>query len=251
MIIMVIEISNYLARVEASQYSIFTQKFHFSVSKTLKKFNGDIKKTDNNNYLVCFTSVSDAVFCAQEVQYKFKYVTPKHQSFNRRLNIALVASKKFTKKDILTVTRMCEIVKNQLVISEEVKSLYESENEKAEIDQQLIRVLNSEEEKFLLKIMDHLESKWARPEFDVLTFSKAMGYSYSQFYRRLINLSGKSPNNFIKEFRLHKALEFLHAQKGSISQIATKTGFNSSTYFSTCFLDKYGIRPSKYVQQHT
>ncbi len=82
MVIMVIEISDFLSRVEASQYSIFTQKFHFSVSKTLKKFNGNIKKKDNNNYLVSFVSVDDAVQCALDIQYKFKIATtkflPKH-----------------------------------------------------------------------------------------------------------------------------------------------------------------------------
>ena len=146
---------------------------------------------------------------------------------------------------------MCEIVKDQLVISAEVKSLYERENEKAEIDNELIRVLSPEEEKLLSDVMEYVASNWTRSDFNVATFSKALGFSYSQLYRRLINVSGKSPNNFIKEFRLHKALVLLHDQRGSISQIAEKTGFNSPNYFSTCFLDKYGLRPSKYLQQHT
>ncbi|MEH6537714.1 MAG: helix-turn-helix domain-containing protein [Psychroserpens sp.] len=251
MVIMVIEISDFLSRVEASQYSIFTQKFHSSVSKTLKKFNGHIKKKDNNNYLVSYLSVSDAIQCALKIQYKFKYVTPKHKSFSRRLKIGLSASKDLNKVGITLATRMCEIVKDQLVISDEVKSLYEKANEKAEIDDQLIRALTLEEEKFLSDVMDCVESSWVKPDFNVTSFSKALGYSYSQLYGRLMNLTGKSPNNFIKEFRLHKALVLLHNQSGSISQIADKTGFSSPTYFSRCFLKTYGVRPSKYLQQHT
>ena len=154
MVIMVIEISNYLSRVEASQYTIFTQKFHSSVSKTLKKFSGNIKKKDNNNYLVSFQSVSDAVLCAMEVQYKFKYVTPKNKSFSRRLNIALSTSKKRSEAGFRLATRMCEIVKDQLVISTEVYSLYESENENAGIDKELFRVLTPDEEKLLNDVMD-------------------------------------------------------------------------------------------------
>ena len=146
---------------------------------------------------------------------------------------------------------MCEIVKDQLVISTEVYSLYESENENAGIDKELFRVLTPDEEKLLNDVMDLMETNWTNAGFNVTAFSKKLGYSYSQLYRRLINLTGKSPNNFIKEFRLHKALVLLHDERGSISKIASKTGFNSPTYFSDCFLQKYGIRPSKYVSQHT
>ncbi len=251
MVIMVIEISDFLSRVEASQYTIFTQKFHFSVSKTLKKFNGTIEKKDNNNYLVSYLSVTDAVQCALKIQYKFKYVTPKHTSFSRRLKIALTASRHLNEEAITLATRMCEIVKDQLVISAEVKSLYSKANEKAEIDNALIRALTPEEEKVLSDVMNYVESNWFKSDFNVTSFSKALGYSYSQLYRRLINLTGKSPNNFLKEFRLHRALVLLHDHSGSIAQIADKTGFSSPTYFSRCFLNKYGVRPSKYLQQHT
>ena len=39
--------------------------------------------------------------------------------------------------------------------------------------------------------------------------------------------------------------------ENTISEIAYETGFNSPAYFSKCFMDKYGILPSKYTQQHT
>jgi len=247
---MLIEISNYLSRVEASQYSIFTQKFHSSVSKTLRKFSGEIIRNDNNNYLVSFQSVSDGVLCALDIRYKFKYVTPKNKSFSRRLNIAVDISKNKNKEDIVLATRMCEIVKGQLVISGAVNTLYEIENEQAGIDKELIRILTPGEEKFLNDVMDLMEESWSKSDFNVTVFSEKLGYSYSQLYRRLLNLTEISPNIFIKEFRLHKALVLLHEQRGSISQIASKTGFNSSGYFSDCFVQKYGIRPSKYVRQH-
>lgn len=43
-VLMVIETSNYLDRLEANQFTIFTQKFHNSVSKQLQKFNGSVVK---------------------------------------------------------------------------------------------------------------------------------------------------------------------------------------------------------------
>jgi AraC-like DNA-binding protein len=255
-VIMVVEISNYFDRVEAEQYTIFTQKFHNSASKTIRRFNGSVVKKDNNSYLVSFESVSDAVRCALKIQFKFKYVTPKQDSFNRRLNIALSIGMPVTgntslfEDGVSLATRMCEILKDPLVISAEVNTMFENENRNAVIDKDLIKALTPAEEKFLINLMDHTESNWKSPSFNVQTLSKELGYSKSQLYRKLINLTGKSPNHFIREFRLHKALDLLHRQEGNISEIAYETGFNSPTYFSKCFLDKYRILPSRYLQQH-
>ena len=256
-ILMIIETSNYLNRLEANQYSIFTQKFHLSVSKTLKKFDGIVLKKDNNSYLVTFKSISDAVLCALKIQYKFKYVTPKFDASNRRLAIALNVSNParngdvyFEKATILT-RRMCEVVKDQLVVSSAIKTLYKGDSKEAIIDKEFIRVLSTSEEKFLTKLMDYFEIFWDKPGFNVANLSFELDYSESQLYRKMKRLTGKSSVEFMREFKLHKALNLLHDREGSISEIALKTGFNSATYFTKCFKDKYGILPSKYVQQHT
>lgn len=255
-VVMVIETSNYLNRLEANQFTLFAQKFHNNVSRTFKKFNGRVVKKDNNTYLVSFKSVTDAVLCALKIQFQFKYVTPKLDSTTRRLNIALSSGIPITKKEsifedtITLATRMCNIVKEQLVITTEVKLLYESENRNAAIDSKMIKILKPNEEKFLTELIDFVEQTWNKPNFNVNDFSKALGLSKSQLYRKLTKLTGQPPNNFLKEFRLHKALNLLYKQNGNISEIAFETGFNSAAYFSKCFLDKYGMLPSKYIQQH-
>jgi len=255
-VIMLIETSNYLNRLEAGQFSVFSQKFHNSVSKSLKQFRGSVVKKNNNSYLISFKSVTDAVLCALKIQYKFKYVMPKFDAVNRRLSISLSSGAPVTDKNnifedtILLATRMCEIIKGELVISSEVKSLYESENRNLVIDESLIRYLKPEEELFVNQLMDYIENCWNKPNFNVDSFSKDLGYSKSQLYRKLKHLTGKSSNNFLRDFRLDKALSLLHKSYGNISEIAYETGFNSPAYFSKCFYDKYGILPSKYVQQH-
>ena len=255
-VVMVIETSNYLNRVEGNQFTIFAQKFHNSVVKTLKRFSGRVVKKNNNSYLISFKSVSDAVSCALKIQYKLKYVTPKSDPTSRILKIGLstgipVTDKENIFEDAITLsTRICDVVKEQLVISAEVNDLYESENRNAIIDKNLIHVLKPSEEKFLTHLMDYTEKFWNKHSFNVETFSSELGYSKSQLYRKLKNLTGKSPNNFLREFRLQKALNLLFKQKGNISEIAYETGFNSPAYFTKCFMNTYGILPSKYLQQH-
>jgi len=255
-VIMVIETSNYLNRIEANQYSIFTQKFHNSVSKTFAQFEGSIVKQNNNSYLISFKSVTNAIFCALKIQANFKYITPKFDVQNRILKIGIDAGAPVTSKNnlfeetITSATRMCEIVKYQIAISQEIQSLYESENRNAFIDKEQIYTLTSDEHQFLTQLMDYVEGVWNDPELDVSGFSKALGYSKSQFYRKLTALTGKSPNTFLRDYRLNRSLKLLHEQRGNISEIAFQTGFNSLAYFSECFKSKFKILPSKYIQQH-
>lgn len=255
-VLMVIKTSNYLNRLESNQFTIFTQKFHNSVAKRLQQFNGSIVKKDNNNYLVSFKSVTDAVLCAQKIQFQYKYVTPKFDQSNRMLKIALSAGTPVTNKNnifeeaITLATHMCDIIQGSFIITSEVNALYESENRHATIDKEQVRILSYDEERFLTQLMDFIKRVWNYPDFNVSNFSKSMTYSKSQLNRKIKKLTGQSPNAFIKEFRLHQALQLLHKQYGNISEIAYETGFNSSNYFSKCFFDKYHILPSKYIQQH-
>lgn len=255
-IIMVIETSNYLDRIEANQFNVFTQKFHNSVSKTLKQFEGSIVKQDNTSYLVSFKSVTNGILCALKIQANIKYITPKFVKSYRNLKIGLASGIPVTNKDhifedaIILSTRMCEIIKDQIVVSNEIKALYESENRHTYIDEKLIRTLTPKEERFLTELMDFIESIWQNSNFNITEFNKALGYSKSQIYRKLKNLTDKSPNTFIRDYRLDKALKLLHDQKGNISEIAFETGFNSLAYFSKCFKSRFGLLPSKYIQQH-
>jgi AraC-like DNA-binding protein len=59
-----------------------------------------------------------------------------------------------------------------------------------------------------------------------------------------MHLVGKSPNIFLRDYRLNKAFELLEKQRSNISEIAYQTGFSSPAYFSKCFHKKYGILPS-------
>ena len=255
-VFMIIETSDYLRRVEGNQFSIFTQKFHNSVSKTIKQFNGSIEKSDNNSYWLWFESVTDAVLCALQIQYKFKYVTPKNESFKRRLNVALAVSNSEDKVALSEeaikklAIRMCEVVQGELVFSSEVVAQYEIENKNAKIDKQLVRVLSVSEASFLTQVMDYIEMNWQDASFSVSKWGSELGIGKSRLYRTMMRLTGKSPSHFIREFRLHEALSALHDRSGTITEIAKSSGFMSPSYFSKCFFEKYGILPSKYVQQH-
>jgi AraC-like DNA-binding protein len=61
----------------------------------------------------------------------------------------------------------------------------------------------------------------------------------------VIAITGRSPVSFIRDIRLNKALSLIRENKYNLSEIALEVGYNSPSYFSKCFQEKYGIQPSK------
>ena len=248
--IMVIETSDYLHRLEANQFNLFTQKLHNGISNLMDKFRGTILKHNDNTYIVSFSTVTNAVLCGLKLKSNFKYITPKFDKSIRDLKLG-IAEGKSTKSKVLA-TRMCEIVVNdKFVISEAVKIAYEKENSNSFINRGDIKILKSTEASFLRDLMNYVEKIWNDSSFNVSNFSKELGLSSSQFYRRLKNLTGKSPSIFLRDYRLKRAMIMLHYKKGNVTKISERTGFNSPAYFSKCFKETFNILPSKYMQQHT
>lgn len=247
--IMVIETSDFLHRLEANQFNLFTQKLHNGISNLLNKFQGTVLKHNDNTYEVTFDTVTNAVLCGLKLKTNFKYITPKFDKSIRDLKLGITQGKSTTSR--VLATRMCEIVvKDKFVISQTVKTAYEKENRNNFINRDDIKILKTAEAQFLTQLMDYVETIWNDASFNVSNFSKHLGLSTSQFYRKLKQLTGKSPSTFLRDFRLKRAMLMLHYRKGNITEIAEKSGFNSLTYFSKCFRDAFHILPSKYIQQH-
>jgi len=250
-IVMVIETSDYLHRLEANQFNLFTQKLHNSISKTLNRFNGEIITHNDNMYVVSFDMVTNSILSALKLQSDFKYITPKFDKSIRNLKIGIAIQNDGTINDTtLLATRMCEVVKDQIVITSNLKRKYEKENSNIFINEDHIRTLKPSEELFLTNLMNHLEVVWNDIDFSLDDLKGLLSYSKSQIYRRILSLSGKPPSVFIKDYRLNQALQLIHKRRGSIGEIANRSGFRSATYFSKCFKDKFRILASKYAQQH-
>lgn len=248
--IMVLETSDYLNRLEANQFNLFTQKLHNGISNALGKFNGNIIKHNDNTYVVSFNNVTDAILCALKLQYNFKYLTPKFDKSIRRLKMG-IAMENGGGNGISLATRMCEIVKNQIVIENAVKMAYEKENKNAFINRDHFRVLKTSELIFLTKLMNCLETIWDNKSIDMKAFHKSLGYSKSQVYRKMKSLTGMPLNSFIKNYRLNKAMHLMHFTKKKIMEVAKRTGFKNASHFSKSFKEKFHILPSRYLQQHT
>ncbi|THD67855.1 helix-turn-helix domain-containing protein [Robertkochia marina] len=90
-------------------------------------------------------------------------------------------------------------------------------------------------------VLEHLDA----PDFDVETFADLSGLSRSELYRKIKKHTGKSVTEFVRDIRLHKALEYLRDEERTASEVAYLVGFSSATYFNKCFKDKFGFTPGE------
>lgn len=217
-----------------------------AISKIVTHYHGSIVKKAESYFLVSFQSVTKAVQAALEIKSSV------HNGDNILLKIGLSAGSPVTKKKLFfedtikLAERMCKTVKGEIIISSEVKELYNSENSRPLAEGENVFSLSATDENFLTLLMDFTESAWFDTNLKVEDLNKPVGCSKSQLYRKLMSLTGKSPNTFIREYRLNEALALLNKKNRNVSEIAFETGFSSPSYFSKCFQKKFGYLPSAY-----
>ena len=102
------------------------------------------------------------------------------------------------------------------------------------------------DEDFLVEVVDLIEKNIDNGEFDIEYFSKNIGVSTSQLYRKIKSITGYSPNEFIRTYRLKKAARMIRETNLNVSEIAYKVGFNDALYFSKCFKKQFGTSPSTF-----
>lgn len=243
------EIGNNLFDFQNSNGSL--NKYHVAIRKILKDFNGRQVEHVKHGYLVSFTSISNTIRCALQLQSEIETISSVSDK-NLKVRIGVSAGLPVTKNEgffgesIQASRRLCEFAfGGQVLISSSIKEFMRADDLGQLIEQKSIKVFKPDEEDFLKKISQVTQALWNNPEFTVDLFNSKMGLSRSQMYRKTISLTGLSPNDFIKEYRLTRSLERLIESKGNVSEIAYDSGFSSPSYFSKCFLKRYGISPSE------
>ena len=70
--------------------------------------------------------------------------------------------------------------------------------------------------------------------------------SRSHFSRAFQRMTGDPPLRFIIKRRICRARDLLSSDKGSLAEIAARTGFSSQAHLSTVFRKEVGTTPARY-----
>lgn len=244
-----------------SDFSILKAKFGRDKIKSLTDFyntliNKDINQDDGREVkrmkdgsVISFSSSAKAIHCAMEIETNISNLN--NAEFQIRIGLSsgppVTENPTFFGQTVQLAQRLCDSCKRgHIMISAEIKQQIFEEFPDIIADERII-ALNQKDEKFLNYLSEVIETNWNEAEFDVNSFSRKLMESKAQLYRKLTALCGQSAHDFIKEYRLRKAVESLEKQEGNVAEIAYKCGFSSPSYFSKCFLERFGILPSAFV----
>lgn len=106
--------------------------------------------------------------------------------------------------------------------------------------------MTSVDEKFMQNLYATLQQNIANSELNLDAFCKELGLSKSNLYRKIKQITGYSPNEFIRNFRLETAAKMLKETDMTITEVYCAVGFNSLAYFSNCFKALYGVPPTEF-----
>ena len=103
------------------------------------------------------------------------------------------------------------------------------------------------EKEFLEKTCHIIEENLGNSDFRVEDLMKELGVSKSQLHKKITALTGQPASALVRNIRLDKAREMLSTGKYSITEVLYSVGFNSPSYFSKMFRERFGVLPSDMI----
>ncbi len=110
--------------------------------------------------------------------------------------------------------------------------------------------LSDADKAFVARAIETVERNLHTPGYSVAQLSSDLCMDRTGLYRKLNTLLDRSPSIFIRDIRLRYAAELLREGRLTVTEIAERTGFSTTSYMSKCFQERYGCRPSEYAAQH-
>ncbi len=107
--------------------------------------------------------------------------------------------------------------------------------------------LQSEDEKLLLSITKYIELNLDSVSLSVEDLCKQVYMSHASLYRKIVDLTGETPVEFIRSIKLNKAADLLEKSDRKISEISYMVGFTTPNYFTRAFKAKFNLSPSEYI----
>ena len=104
------------------------------------------------------------------------------------------------------------------------------------------------DEKLLQRAIELVEKNLANADFGVEQMCHEIGMSRSGLYKKLMAITGKSTNDFIRAIRMKHAKQLIEQRELQITEIAYAVGYNALKTFTENYKQEYGITPSEYAR---
>ena len=110
--------------------------------------------------------------------------------------------------------------------------------------------MKSPDEKLLERVMVAINHNLNNAELSVDRIADEVGISRVHLHRKMKELTGQTPHDFIRNIRMKKAASLLSAGDMNVSEVMYACGFSNAASFSTVFKKMYGMSPREYMNEH-
>lgn len=238
--------------VNTSDFSGKYQHYINETKRLIENFHGKIVLQPHaDETMASFLLASDAIIAAMAIANLLQTVP---DNFEYRL--ALVSGTPVDEKgiDLFEVTKkrvctLCQIgLHNVVYLDANTRALSQKESNTPKINHAHIKIVDAADFSFCEQLIEILSDKCNDPDFKSEELGRLLGLSKAQTYRKIKALTGMSPNTLIRELRLRRSLKALKSNHKTVAEIAYDLGFNSPTYFTRVFRNRYEVLPTSFAK---
>ena len=107
--------------------------------------------------------------------------------------------------------------------------------------------MKSPDDQLLERVMKVINKNIGNSDLSVDGIAEEVGISRVHLHRKMKELTGQTPHDFIRNIRLKQAANLLSSQNMNITEVMYACGFNNAASFSTIFKKFYGMSPREFM----
>ena len=128
------------------------------------------------------------------------------------------------------------------------RRMFEHYSKSLEVEPEKI-TFNTMDEILLKRAVTIVEKNMDNIEFSTDELAREMNMSRSNLHLKLKAITGESAIDFIRKIRFHEASKLLKNGQYTVTEVSTMVGFNTPSYFATCFKKYFGCLPTEYIKK--
>ena len=86
-------------------------------------------------------------------------------------------------------------------------------------------------------------------DFSVQRLAEDTDTGAKQLYRKIKQMTGYTPVEYIRTIRIKKAALLLQQKKFTVAEVMYMVGYTNASYFSKCFQAEFGVTPKAYMDR--
>lgn len=137
---------------------------------------------------------------------------------------------------------LCARIKNLIDLRRHIQESFRREMTLQPVEISVSKI----DRNFIEELKDVIEKNLSDPEFNVEDLGRRLSLSRATLYRKIHSLTGESPVDFIRSYRLKRAAQLLKKKVLNVTDVAFEVGFSSTAYFTKCFKEKFHEVPSTF-----